>query len=182
MNLAESFTSPDVMIFSTEQVRAARAAAQPLQRRMVDVLEEQSGLDGELFMLTLANTMHYALLGMDDLHRLAPAFDVLPFAEALEHECIALRADDGSLLLVMSDPFDLALQGWAEQRIAADFSWVLARHGDVAAYLARHEETLHAMDGLLPEVDKADATGAASDELSFRTINENTSPVVKLVH
>ncbi len=182
MNLTEAFTSPDVMIFSTEQVHAARAAAKPVQRRMVEVLEEQSGLDSELFMLTLANTLHYALLGMDDLHRTAPAFDVLPFAEALEHECVALRTDDGSLILVISDPFELALQGWAEQRIAADFSWVLAKHSDVAAYLARHEETLHAMDGLLPEVDKADVAGVVSDELSFKTISENTSPVVKLVH
>lgn len=182
MNLTETFTSPGAMIFSKEQVRSVRAVAQQVQRCMVEVLEEQSGLDAELFMQTLANTMHYALLGMDDMNRLVPAFDVLPFAESIERECIAMRADGGSLVLVISNPFDIALQGWAEQRIADNFNWVLAKHSDVAAYLARHEETLHAMDSLLPEVGKADSSGVASDELSFKTISEHTSPVVKLVH
>jgi len=182
VNLADSITSPAVMVFTTEQVRAARVTALPEQRRMVEVLEEQSGLDSRSFAQALAGTLHYALLEMDDLHRLTPAFDVLPFAEAVERECIVLREDDGRLILVMSDPFDIALQGWAEQRIVFPFDWSLAHRADVTAYLARHEETLHAMDSLLPVDDKAVSIGAMSDELSFKTISEDTSPVVKLVH
>ncbi len=184
MNLAASAVSPAspaAMVFTPEQVRAARAAALPVQRRMVEVLEEQSGLDSRSFTQVLADTLHYALLGMDDLNRLTPAFDVLPFADALERECIALREDDGHLILVMSDPFDITLQGWAEQRIASAFGWGLAHRTDVAAYLARYEETLHAMDSLLVSEKTTSAT-AGGDELSFKTISEDTSPVVKLVH
>ncbi len=182
MNLADSFTSSAATVFTPQQVRVARSAAQSMQRRMVEVLEEQSGLDSELFTQALANTLHYALLGMDDLKRLKPDFEVLPFAEALERECIALRADDGRLTLVMSDPFDIALQGWAEQRIATDFNWALAHRSDLAAYLARHEETLQVMDKLLTVDAKSDSAGTGSDELSFKTISEYTSPVIKLVH
>jgi general secretion pathway protein E len=182
MNLADPFTSSAATVFTPQQVRAARSAAQSMQRRMVEVLEEQSGLDSELFTQAMANTLHYALLGMDDLHRLKPDFEVFPFAEALERECIALRADDGRLTLVMSDPFDIALQGWAEQRIATDFNWALAHRSDLAAYLARHEETLQVMDKLLTVDAKSDPAGTGSDELSFKTISEYTSPVIKLVH
>ena len=88
---------------------------------------------------------------------------------------------DGSLLLVMGDPFDAGLQGWAEQRIPC----LLLGPGpsaDVAAYLARYEETLHAMDSLLPVGDELSAGGERVEDLSFKTISEDTSPVVKLVH
>jgi general secretion pathway protein E len=170
------------MIFTLEQVSAARTAALPAQRSMIDVLEEQSGLDPRAFTLALAGTLHYTPLGMDDLHRLTPAFDVLPYADAVERECIALRDDNGRLYLITSDPFDSALQGWAEQRIAYPFDWHLAHRADVAAYLARHEDTLHAMDSLLPVDDQPASGRTGGDELSFKTISEDTSPVVKLVN
>ena len=134
-------------------------------------------------MQTLATTLHYPSVEMEDLHQMAPAFDVLPFAEALERECLALRDENDALVLVMGDPFDTDLQAWAEQRIAASFSWCLAHRADVAAYLARHEETLHAMDSLLPSGEQATpAQNAGPHDLSFKTISEDTSPVVKLVH
>ncbi len=169
-------------IFTTAQVRAARLAAQPEQRRTVAVLEEQSGLDSRTFTRALADTLHYAPLEMDDLYRLTPAFDVLPYAEAIERECIALRDDAGNLTLVISDPFNNALQAWAEQRIASPFDWKLAHSADVAAYLARQEETLRAMDSLLPVDAKTAAGAAGGDEISFKTISEDISPVVKLVN
>lgn len=182
MNLADAMQANSAMPFTPEQVRAARLAAQQAACRTVEMLEERSGLGAESFTLSLGGTLHYAVLTMEELNRLDPAFDVLPFAEALEHECIALRDEDGKLILAMSDPFDPGLQGWAEQRIAQPFTWGLAHRSDVAAYLARHEETLHAMDGLLPSAGSAASSGAVGDDLSFKTISEDTSPVVKLVH
>jgi len=168
--------------FSPAQVHAARSAAQQARRATVDVLEEQSGLDPQRFVQTLATTLHYPAAAMEELHRMAPAFDVLPFAEALERECLALRDENDALVLVMGDPFDSDLQAWAEQRVAARFSWRLAHRADVAAYLARHEETLHAMDGLLPSGDRDASVESGAADLSFKTISEDTSPVVKLVH
>ncbi|MEQ1668249.1 MAG: GspE/PulE family protein [Sulfuriferula sp.] len=182
MNLAAAIISSPAGTFTPAQVHAARVVALTERRRVVEVLEEQSGLAPMLFTQALADTLRYPLLSMDDLHRLMPAFDLLTFGEALERECILLRTDDGRLILVISDPFNVALQGWAEQRIAYQFDWALAHHADVAAYLARYEDTLHAMDSLLPVVDLAASVGASGDELSFKTISEDTSPVVKLVH
>ena len=168
--------------FSPEQVHAARSMAQQTQRAIVDVLEEQSGLDPQRFVQTLAMTLHYPVAAMEELHRMAPAFDVLPFAEALERECLVLRDEHDALVLIMGDPFDSDRQAWAEQRVSTRFSWRLAHRADVAAYLARHEETLHAMDGLLPSGDRDASAESGAADLSFKTISEDTSPVVKLVH
>jgi len=168
--------------FSPEQVHAARSMAQQTQRAIVDVLEEQSGLDPQRFVQTLAMTLHYPVAAMEELHRMAPAFDVLPFAEALERECLVLRDEHDALVLIMGDPFDSDRQAWAEQRVSTRFSWRLAHRADVAAYLARHEETLHAMDGLLPSGDRDTSAESGAADLSFKTISEDTSPVVKLVH
>ena len=168
--------------FSPAQVHAARSAAQQARRATVDVLEEQSGLDPQRFVQTLAMTLHYPPTAMEELHRMAPAFDVLPFAEALERECLVLRDENDGLVLVMSDPFNIDLQAWAEQRVADRFSWRLAHRADVAAYLARHEETLHAMDSLLPSDERDASAESGAADLSFKTISEDTSPVVKLVH
>ncbi|BCB27614.1 type II secretion system ATPase PulE [Sulfurimicrobium lacus] len=182
MNIAEQPVVPAATVFSPQQVHAARETASALRRRVIEVLEEQSNMDPRAFTQTLADTLHYAVLGMVDLHRLAPAFEVLPFAEAVERECIALRGDGGRLTLVMSDPFDIGLQAWAEQRIGESFDWGLAHHADLAAYLARQEDSLHAMDSVLALDEKASTTRTGADELSFKTISEDTSPVVKLVH
>ncbi|MFA7316436.1 MAG: GspE/PulE family protein [Sulfuricella sp.] len=182
MNLADPMPASSAMPFTPQQVRAARLEAMRAARRTIEVLEEHAGLAAPSFVQALAETLHYAVLTMEDLNSLSPAFDALPFAEALEHECIALRDEGGGLILVMGDPFDAGLQGWAEERIVSSFGWKLAHRADVAAYLARHEETLHAMDSLLAADEKDTAAGSGGDELSFRTISEDTSPVVKLVH
>ncbi|MFZ5530323.1 MAG: GspE/PulE family protein [Pseudomonadota bacterium] len=185
MNLAEpveTIVAHGVISFSPEQVREARTAAAQTRRRTVEVLEERAGLGAERFVAALAATLHYPVFAMADLYRLVPAFDVLPFAEAAERECLMLRDEDERLILVMGDPFDVGLQSWAEQRITPSFNWGLAHRADVAAYLARQEETLHAMDSLLAIGDKAAMAGDVVEDLSFKTISEDVSPVVKLVH
>jgi general secretion pathway protein E len=180
MNMAEPIVSGPG--FTPEQVQAARAVAGAAQRRVVEVLEEQSGLAAQAFVEALGGTLHYPVATMEDLYRMKPAFDALPFAEAVARECLALWDEDGGLAVVMGDPFDVGLQAWAEQRIGAAFAWRLAHPADVAAYLAQYEETLFAMDSLLPTEGKAVTSGTAVEDLSFKTISEGTSPVVKLVH
>jgi general secretion pathway protein E len=180
--MAEPIESGTGSGFSPAQVHSARIEARQARRACVEVLQEQCGLDPQRFVLALAATLHYRAAAMEDLHRMAPAFDVLPFAEALERQCLALRDQNNALVLVMGDPFDSDLQAWAEQRVPERFSWCLAHSADVAAYLARHEETLRAMDGLLPSGQRDSAAHSAAADLSIKSISEDTSPVVKLVH
>lgn len=180
--MAEPIISRGGPCFTPEQVQAARIIAQAARRRIVEVLEEQSGLGAQTFTDALGAMLNYPVLTMETLYRMKPAFDALPFAEAMEKECLALRDESGRLILAMGDPFDVGLQAWAEQRIVAPFVWHFAHRSDVAAYLAQHEETLCAMDSLVQAEGKTATTGSEIESLSFKTISEGTSPVVKLVH
>jgi general secretion pathway protein E len=167
--------------FSAAQLGHARASAAQLGCAAVDLLEQQSRLEPARFVACLARTLHYRVLVMDELNRLDPAFDLLPFAEASARHCVALRDAHGGIILAMADPLEPSLAGWASERIACAFSWALAHRTDLAAWLARHEETMRAMDGL----DNGAGPAAVADglhELSFQTISADTSPVVKLVH
>ena len=184
MNLAEMTectAAPDAARITPQQIRAARAAALQAPRSIVEALEEQSGVEAERFIEMLAELFHYPLLSMDKLHGLEPAFDVLPFAEASARGCIALH-DGAALILAISDPFDVGLQSWAEASIRADFSLALVSRANVAAYLKRFEETLRAMDSLLAVGDKGAAIQGGAEDLSYKTISEDSSPVVRLVH
>ena len=83
------------------------------------------------------------------MHALKPAFDLLPYGEALQRECLLFRGGSDELVMMIADPFNLGLRDWAEERVHARLDIRLAHRGDIAAYLARHEETLRAMDGIV---------------------------------
>ena len=167
---------------TADLIASARAEARAAGTRVVDALEAMVGVPPAEFTRSLAATVHFASLSMDDLHRLQAAFDVLPFAESAQHECVALRQPGGELLVVFGDPFDAGLRAWAEERIAAAFSFRLAHPADIRAYLSRHEESLRAMDSVLGATLSGDDAGAEmAQSLSITSISEDDSPVVKLV-
>ena len=163
-------------------LREARAESAHGKRRMIDILDEKLGLSPPDFVASLGRTLHYPVAGMHDLHQWSAAFDILPFALALQKECIAYRNHENQLLLIFSDPFSEDLQSWASEQISQPFIWQLAQHADITAYLARHEESMHAMEKIL-DSDRLDITPTAGIEnLSLKSISEDTSPIVKLVH
>ena len=163
-------------------VRKARTLAASSGRRLMEELEELSGLGKEVFLQSLACSLDYKLATMQDLDRVQPAFELLSYTEAAEKECLLLRDSDGELVLAITDPFDVELQSWAEQRIAQLFTWQLAGRADVVAYLSRHEDTLRTMDELVNGDERAQSERQDVEHLSFKSIAEDTSPVVKLVH
>ena len=182
MSLAAVAPVAPAASLSLAQMRQAQAIAASSRRRPVEVLEETSGLAPDAFISALARALHYPHLTMGQLHALAPAFDLLPFADALERECALFRDPAGGLVLALGDPFDRALPAWAELRIGQPAAIQLVHHADLAAYLARHEETLRAMDSVLPGGERITSDTVAVEDLSLKTISEDTSPVVKLVH
>lgn len=170
-------------LFLPHQVREARVIAAQTKRSVAEVLEDQVGLDAKNFMLALGNMFHYPVFAMEGLNQLIPAFDILPFSEAIERDCIALKNGEDELMVIMCDPFNVGLQTWLEQRIPSSFTWGLAHRADVSAYLAHHEKSLHAMDSMQDVGGKlASADGEGVEDLSFKTISEEVSLIVKLVH
>src|SRR6185436_6533235 len=150
--------------------------------RVLDVLEERSGLQAGELVARLAGTLGYRAATMADLERAQSAFDVLPYADAARRGCAPVRGAGGALALAFGDPFTADLRAWAEERIAEPFEWLLAHPADLAVYLARHEEGLRAMDGVVEAASKETPGEPGAEDLSLVSISEDANPVVKLVN
>jgi general secretion pathway protein E len=166
--------------YSAAALQSARASANSQGMSLVAWLDTQPGGD---WLGRLAVTAHIPALAMSELHALLPAFDLLPYGEALQRECLLMRSmgDPGALLLVIGDPFNAELMAWAEERVRQPKQLRLAHRADIAAYLARHEDSLRAMDSLAP-MQQATTSSAGLEDISLRSISEDASPVVKLVN
>ncbi len=172
---------PLVEPFSAGALAEARAAGAARRCSLVTALEEACGGPSADFAARLATTARLLPMSLSDMRAVEPAFDRLPYGEALERGCLLFRTGDGGLLLAVADPFDLALRDWAAERVALPLEARLALRGDIAAYLARHEETLRAMDGLV-SMDHGVAADSGAEDISLQSMREDTSPVVRLVN
>jgi len=169
------------LALSAAMIAEARRGAKQDGGRVLSVLEEQAGLVPELFLAQLAELLRYPTLSMAELNQLTPAFDLLPFADATKRDCVALRNSEGALLVAFSDPFQDGIEEWVEARIPGVAKWHLVHHADLAAYFARHEDSMRAMESLMKSAHEGDRQASGAEDLSLRTISEHTSPVIKLV-
>ena len=169
-------------IISAVTLQQARLDAERSHRNLVEVLGDMTELDQATIMHSLGATFQYSVLAMDDLNRLTPAFDVINFANANEREAVAFRDETGKLAVVFGNPFNVKVQSWAEDNIKEPFNWYLVHPSDISAFLSRQEEGMRAMDSVLDS--GGDMASAVKDvqELSIKSISEDTSPVIKLVH
>ncbi len=168
-------------VISTRQIDSARQAAAARGIAVVVALEELLALPPDAYTRRLGATLQHGTATMRELHRWQPRFDLLPLAEASRAQMLVMDDENGGLRLVFGDPFASARLAWAEQRVQPAVVWTLAHPADVAACLARHEEGLSAMDGLLTVGDAPAKSAAGVEDLSYQSITEDASPVVKLV-
>ena len=168
-------------LLTPEVVRAARQRAASEQRSVPSVLEEQLSLPADVLARVLGQLLHHRVFDNAALASLAPAFDLIDYAECARRTCLALR-DEGVTFVVTGDPFDDALQAWAVEHLRAPHELGLASADDIAAVLARHEDSMRAIDTALPTAGQSDSGATDLEDLSIRSIGEGTSVVVKLVH
>ena len=172
---------------TAEQIKQAKSQAILYQRRIVETLEDLTGYDQEGFLQALSMTLQFNAIGMKELNGLMSAFEVIPFSKAQQKECLAFYSNDeeskNSLILVFADPFNEGLQEWLVENIKQPLIWRLAHRNDIAAFLARHEETMRAMDGLHTDhgVSESDSDEVVAN-LSLKSINEDTNPIIKLIN
>ncbi len=172
--------APDAARFDPDTIAQARSRAAARGTSLVAALEELAAEAPEAFLERLAATFAYPAASNAHLHRWEPAFDLLPFAEALKAQAVLFRDDAGGLRLVFGDPFDAAKTAWGDERVAQDFSWTLAHHADIAAWLTRQEESLSTMESALASAAGGARGATGVEDLSFKSITEDTSPVVKV--
>lgn len=168
-------------LLTPQALRSARVRASREQRSVRAVLQDELSLPPELLLQALGRAMRYEVLNSAALMALAPAFDVIGYAEAARRGCLACREAD-QLIVLMSDPFDEALQAWCVEQVAVPHAVQLAGADDIAAYLSLHEDSMRAIDTALPASDGAQVSAGDLEDLSIRSIGEGTSVVVKLVH
>ncbi len=171
-----------VSTVTLEQIQQARADATRSRRRLVEVLADTTGLNNAGVMQALGEALYYPVLSMENLHQLTADFDVIDFSSALEQECVAFRDTAGKLILVFGDPFNTRLQAWAEEHVREPFAWHLTHPSDIAVFLSRQEEGLRAMDSVFAVGAGLVTSSSDTQELSIKSISEDTSPIIKLVH
>ena len=173
----------NTFVIHASLIKQAKAQALQQQRRIIEVLEDLVEADQACFVSALSACFHYSPISMKEMHALIAGFDAIPFSKAQQKECLAFFDEDEHLTLVFADPFNESLQDWATEFIKQPFTWRLAHRSDIAAFLARHEETMRAMDGL-PTGEQA--TLSDNDEsvvhLSLKSISEESNPIVKLMN
>ncbi|MDM7948591.1 MAG: GspE/PulE family protein [Hydrogenophaga sp.] len=170
--------------FSIAELRNARARARREGVRLVDVLASTTQ-DAQAYLHRVAATARMRPVFMSQLHALEPAFDALPYADCVQRQCLLMRSDDAEvqsdLLLVVADPFDAGLLAWADERIAKPKQLRVACRADIDAYLARHEDGQRAMDAMA-KLAVGTGTEVQGEDISLRSISEDSSPVVRLVN
>jgi general secretion pathway protein E len=161
----------------------ARAIADAARtgRSTIDILKETAGLAPADLAKGLAIALDYRFIGGEELSTLEPAFDILPPSEATRRFCAVVRSSSG-LLAIVADPFDSPLRSWLETRTTEVLEWAVAAHHELANFIARRAEALRAIDSVLSQAEAKGSANAGPDNLSYVSISEDSSPIVRLVH
>jgi general secretion pathway protein E len=181
MSAASASIADTPVVLAEALIREARLRSVAGEGHLIDLLQTSSGMEAEVVVAALSSTLGWKSLMMADLHGMAPRFDLLPFPEAVRRECLVLSAVNAGITLVFADPFDTATRAWLEDRIEESFDCALAHRADILAYLNRYEDGVRAMDSIAaPQSGSQQSTKV--EDLSLRTISDDSSPVVKLVN
>jgi general secretion pathway protein E len=162
-------------------IAGAMAEAARAGRSVVDVLSETTGRSPHDLAQAVAAALDYRFVGGDELSALEPAFDILPPSEATRRCCAMVRAT-GGLLAIVADPFDSALRSWLETRTVDVLEWAVAAKHELANFIARRAEALRAIDSVLSQAETEGSANTGPDNLSYVSISEDASPIVRLVH
>jgi general secretion pathway protein E len=169
---------PDI---THQLISTARAQSGKDGTRLIEVLQQMSGLENAAFVEQLAAQFHYPALGMMQLHTMQPAFEVLSYQDAVKRGCMTVQDAEGSFLLVFADPFDQGLRAWAQSIVPVQSAWRLVHHSDLSAFLAQQEHLVRAVDDALLG-SGSEGGDIDQQDISLLSISEDASPVVKLVN
>jgi general secretion pathway protein E len=183
MELAQGPALTEAPAASLDEALIARALseADTSGKSAREILARESGLSGVAYARALALALDYRFVGGDELAQMNPDFAILAPAEATRRHCLVVH-EGQHLLAVFADPFDTTLREWLEIRVARPIEWALAAREQIANLTARRAESLRAIDAVLPTAQRGAQSERGIDTLSYVSISEDTSPVVRLVH
>jgi len=172
--------SPAIVSIDAHQLSKARGEAASRGVPVITFLEEVYGWAPDRLIAELGRLLRMPVLTMENLRMFDTAFEKLSFNDAVTQECSLLRSGN-QYILAVANPFLPHLRAWVDDRIDAPAAWWLVHPADLAAFFSQQEQTMRAMDSVLQAAHRH-AKQADEENLSLKTINEGTSPVVRLVH
>lgn len=164
---------------------AARRAADRPGLLGIDVMREDTGLDGPAFVRELAEATGWTTVDADALELLEPDDSLVPFVDALARTVCAFRDVDGQPLLVLADPMCERTRRWLEHRLRRAGSrsarWRLADALALRALLKRRERSTRLAQSLQGERSAPDQSRDGL-LLSAAGLQADEDPVVRLVN
>lgn len=178
---AEQPSPEDSAVITLDQLSQATMLATQTKQPLLSVLKDAVDLAPEVFIQALGRLVQCPAIMISALYALQPDFDVLPFTQAEKLSCIAVRDDKHILYLVHANPFDLHMQTKLDLVVTEPAIWLLAQAEDLSVYLSHHEENMRALVEVLPDQNEGDMDENGIEDISLRSISEDTSLVVKFV-
>ncbi|MHB1352387.1 MAG: GspE/PulE family protein [Thiobacillus sp.] len=166
--------------FTAELLATLRQEAHAANQSVTLRVQEKFGLDADATVALLATHSRLPAFDMAALNALVVDFDTFDFNEAARRHCLVGRDEADQLWLVLVDPWDSASRAFAAHVLGAPFRTGLAHPADLAALLARHEDGLRAMESMGGNNVQVPLDSGA-EALSYASIAEDASPVVRLV-
>ena len=166
--------------FDPSSLTRLRQDAQTASQSLMVRVQEAFGLDADTALQQLAAHSKLPAFDMAALNALTADFHPLDFNEATRRGCLLARDAGSQRWLLLTDPWDQSTRAYVGHVLGVPFKTGLAHPADLAALLARHEEGLRAMDGMGGDGIQTTLDSSA-ESLSFASIAEDTSPVVRLV-
>ena len=174
-------TLPVTAVFEADLLAEARARASASGQSLMQTLELMFEDRPDALLDWLALHLHFPTLNMDALHALEPDFGRVDFAQAVQARSFVARL--GSTIIgVTADPFDETLQQSLDCKAGQALEWYLARRSDIEAWLAIHEEQLRAINDQAVGVEFQALRTPGVDDISIRSITEDSNPVIRLVN
>jgi general secretion pathway protein E len=175
-------TDIQVEALTVEQLNQATQLAQQTKQPLLKVLEEVSELTPDIFVRALGLLVRYPVLTISRLYQLQPDFDVLSFTQAEKLACIAVRDKTNALYLVHANPFDATIYSKLDLLVNEPATWALAHTEDLNVYLSHHEANMRALgDEVSEHHAERNEDEQGIEDISLRSISEDTSPIVKFV-
>ncbi|WP_206076809.1 GspE/PulE family protein [Massilia horti] len=161
-------------------IKEARKRARISGHPVMPILEALSEFTPSAFISSLAATLGLPSISLSELDALTPTFEELSFTESVQRNCVLVLGAE-QVIAAIVDPFDVEFQSWVESKCGQAPEWHIVHRDDLTAYFAVHERELRALDGAT-QIDSLAEDTVGAEDLSFASITEDTSPVVRLVN
>ncbi len=145
-------------------------------------LQTEFGLGEEAAGELAAAAFGLSAISLAEMSGHSLALTLAPFAEFVRRQALVLEVGE-AYLIATPNPFDAVLRDWLEGLVplGKPLLWRVAAPSVLAAYLAREESQVRALDGSLSGEGGQVAIGSLAEDLSLQRISEDGSAIVRLV-